>query len=58
MEGRAVLGPFNVDRGQAIASFQRLASLEVEALCVPHGEPVLKEAGEVLRAAAPETDWL
>ncbi|MBQ1019213.1 MBL fold metallo-hydrolase [Micromonospora sp. D93] len=58
MEGRAILGPFNVDRNQAIASFRRLASLEVEALCVPHGEPVLKDAGEVLRAAAPETDWL
>ncbi|WP_444951493.1 MBL fold metallo-hydrolase [Micromonospora ureilytica] len=57
-EGRAILGPFNVDRDQAIASFRRLASLEVEALCVPHGEPVLKDAGEVLRAAAPENDWL
>ncbi|MFG1867276.1 MBL fold metallo-hydrolase [Micromonospora arborensis] len=57
-EGRAILGPFNVDRDQAIASFGRLAALEVEALCVPHGEPVLKGAGAVLRAAAPENDWL
>ncbi|MEU7800433.1 MBL fold metallo-hydrolase [Micromonospora arborensis] len=57
-EGRAILGPFNVDRDQAVASFRRLASLEVEALCVPHGEPVLKGAGEVLRAATPENDWL
>ncbi|MEU7588410.1 MBL fold metallo-hydrolase [Micromonospora sp. NPDC049230] len=56
-EGRAILGPFNVDRDQAIASFRRLASLEVEALCVPHGEPVLRGASEVLRAAAPENDW-
>ncbi|MYW83131.1 MBL fold metallo-hydrolase [Streptomyces sp. SID8369] len=57
-EGRAILGPFNVDREQAIASFRRLASLEVEALCVPHGEPVFKGASEVLRAAAPENDWV
>lgn len=57
-EGRAILGPFNVDREQAIASFRRLASLNVEALCVPHGEPVLKGASEVLRAATPENDWV
>ncbi|WP_326667492.1 MULTISPECIES: MBL fold metallo-hydrolase [unclassified Streptomyces] len=57
-QGRAILGPFNVDRQQAIASFRRLASLEVEALCVPHGEPVLKGASEVLRAATPEKDWV
>lgn len=57
-DGRAILGPFNVDREQAIASFRRLAALDVEALCVPHGEPVLNGAGEVLRAAAPENDWV
>ncbi|MCX4845591.1 MBL fold metallo-hydrolase [Streptomyces sp. NBC_00893] len=57
-EGRAILGPFNVDREQAIASFRRLASLDVEVLCVPHGEPVLKGAREVLRAATPENDWV
>ncbi|MFF8415876.1 MBL fold metallo-hydrolase [Streptomyces sp. NPDC015680] len=57
-EGRAILGPFNVDREQAIASFRRLASLDVEALCVPHGEPVLKGASEELRAATPENDWV
>lgn len=56
-EGRAILGPFNVDREQAVASFRRLAALEVEALCVPHGEPVLRGASEVLRAATPEHDW-
>ncbi|MGC4868915.1 hypothetical protein ACLQ3B_26140 [Micromonospora sp. DT53] len=47
-----------MDRDRAVASFRRLASLEVEALCVPHGEPVLAGAGEVLRATAPENDWL
>ncbi|WCD83725.1 Hydroxyacylglutathione hydrolase [Streptomyces xanthophaeus] len=57
-EGRAILGPFNVDREEAIASFRRLAALEVETVCVPHGEPLMKNAGAVLRAAAPEDDWM
>ncbi|MGW0561585.1 MBL fold metallo-hydrolase [Streptomyces sp. NPDC003016] len=58
MEGRAILGPFNVDREEAIASFRRLAALEVETVCVPHGEPLVEDAGAVLRAAAPEGDWV
>jgi glyoxylase-like metal-dependent hydrolase (beta-lactamase superfamily II) len=57
-QGRAILGPFNVDRSQAVASFRRLAAMEVETLCVPHGEPVLKGAGQALRAATPANDWL
>ncbi|MET9570559.1 MBL fold metallo-hydrolase [Streptomyces virginiae] len=57
-EGRAILGPFNVDREEAIASFRRLAALEVETVCVPHGEPLMKSGGAVLRAAAPESDWV
>ncbi|WP_037959558.1 MBL fold metallo-hydrolase [Streptomyces violens] len=58
-EGRAVLGPFNVDREQAIASFRRLAALErVEVVCVPHGDPITEDATAVLAAATPETDWL
>ncbi|MCX4632972.1 MBL fold metallo-hydrolase [Streptomyces sp. NBC_01443] len=57
-EGRAILGPFNVDREEAIASFRRLAALEVEIVCVPHGEPLMEDAGAVLRAAAPEGDWV
>ena len=55
-EGRSILRPFDVDREQEIGSFRRLASLEAEALCVPHGEPVLKGTREVLRAADPEND--
>ncbi|MEU9233926.1 MBL fold metallo-hydrolase [Streptomyces subrutilus] len=57
-EGRAILGPFNVDRQQAIASFRRLAALDPETICVPHGEPLLQGAGPVLRAATPEADWV
>ncbi len=57
--GRAVLGPFNVDRAGAVASFRRLAALEdVDTVCVPHGEPILTGAREVLAAASPEEDWL
>ncbi|MEE1927579.1 MBL fold metallo-hydrolase [Streptomyces sp. TRM 70351] len=55
---RAVLGPFNVDRKEAVASFRRLAALEVETVCVPHGQPLTRDAGAVLRAAAPEGDWV
>ncbi|WKK23484.1 MBL fold metallo-hydrolase [Streptomyces olivoreticuli] len=57
-EGRAILGPFNVDRKEAIASFRRLAALEVETVCVPHGLPLVKDGGTVLRSAAPEDDWV
>ncbi|MFI9049814.1 MBL fold metallo-hydrolase [Streptomyces sp. NPDC053427] len=55
---RAVLGPFNVDRETAVASFRRLAALEdVDTVCVAHGEPVLGGARAVLGAATPQRDW-
>lgn len=57
-DGRAILGPFNVDREEAVSSFRRLAALRVETVCVPHGDPLVNGAGEALRAAAPERDWL
>ncbi|UQA96052.1 MBL fold metallo-hydrolase [Streptomyces halobius] len=57
--GRAVLGPFNVDREVALASFRRLAALDgLETVCVPHGEPIRTGARDVLAAATPERDWL
>ncbi|WP_424863547.1 MBL fold metallo-hydrolase [Streptomyces sp. MMS24-I29] len=56
--GRAILGPFNLDRQQAIASFRRMAALDVEKVCVPHGLPLLENGGAVLRAATPENDWV
>ncbi|MEV0369546.1 MBL fold metallo-hydrolase [Streptomyces sp. NPDC050636] len=57
--GRAVLGPFNVDREVAIASFRRLAALDgLDTVCVPHGEPIRTGARAVLAAATPEKDWL
>ncbi|MFI5941020.1 MBL fold metallo-hydrolase [Streptomyces uncialis] len=57
-EGRAILGPFNVDRAEAIASFHRLAALDVDIVCVPHGLPLTENGSAALRAAAPENDWL
>jgi glyoxylase-like metal-dependent hydrolase (beta-lactamase superfamily II) len=58
-EGRVVLGPFNVDRAQAVASFRRLAALDdVGTVCVPHGEPLLSDVGRRLREATPEADWI
>lgn len=58
-DGRAVLGPINVDRDVAIASFRRLAALDnVHTVCVPHGEPIRTGARDVLAAATPEKDWL
>jgi glyoxylase-like metal-dependent hydrolase (beta-lactamase superfamily II) len=50
--GRPILGPFNVSRADAIASFRRLAALEPEVACFGHGEPLLSGAGAALRAAA------
>ncbi|MGG2465440.1 MBL fold metallo-hydrolase [Streptomyces sp. RGM 3693] len=55
---RALLGPFNVDRARALASFRRLAALDdVDTVCVPHGVPIRSDARAVLAAATPETDW-
>ncbi|UKY49568.1 MBL fold metallo-hydrolase [Streptomyces inhibens] len=53
-----VLGPFNVDRETAIASFRRLAALDdVDTVCVSHGDPIRGGARAVLAAATPEKDW-
>lgn len=54
----AHLGPFNVDRAQAIASFHRLAALTPKVLCPPHGTPFTSGAAGLLRAATPELDWV
>jgi len=49
---RPILGPFNVDRAGAIASFHRLAALDVDIACFGHGDPLLADAGSSLRRAA------
>ncbi|MFD0023986.1 MBL fold metallo-hydrolase [Streptomyces sp. NPDC058382] len=50
--GRVMLGVFNIDRAQAVASFQRLAALEPATVCFGHGDPVTTGAAAVLRASA------
>jgi glyoxylase-like metal-dependent hydrolase (beta-lactamase superfamily II) len=50
--GRAMMGPFNVDRTAARASFAKIAALDFEVACVGHGDPVTKDASRAVRAAA------
>jgi glyoxylase-like metal-dependent hydrolase (beta-lactamase superfamily II) len=50
-EGRVILGVFNLDRGQTVASFRRLAALDVDVACVGHGEPIVGDASARLRTA-------
>jgi len=50
-DGRVILGPFNVDRDQAIGSFRTLAGLDVDMACFGHGGPVLADASAALREA-------
>ena len=47
-QGTVLLGPFNLDRRQAAASFRMLTALDVDIALVGHGEPV---AGADLRVA-------
>jgi glyoxylase-like metal-dependent hydrolase (beta-lactamase superfamily II) len=47
--GSVMLGTFNQDRARAVASFQRLAALDVETACFGHGEPIVSRAGDRIR---------
>lgn len=51
-DGTVILGVFNVDPGQAVASFRRQADLDAEIACFGHGDPVAGGAAATLRAAA------
>ena len=50
--GTVMLGTFNQDRAQTVASFRRLAALDIEAACFGHGEPITSDAGDRIREAA------
>lgn len=50
--GTLMLGTFNQDRARAVASFRRLAALDVETVCFGHGEPIVSGAGARLREVA------
>lgn len=50
--GTVMLGTFNQDRTQTVASFQRLATLDVDIACFGHGEPITTAAGARIRETA------
>ncbi|GGT15325.1 MULTISPECIES: MBL fold metallo-hydrolase [Streptomyces] len=50
--GQVMLGVFNTDRGQAQASFRRLAALEPAVACFGHGDPLTGNTAAALLAAA------
>jgi glyoxylase-like metal-dependent hydrolase (beta-lactamase superfamily II) len=50
--GSVMLGTFNQDRRRTVASFQRLAGLDVETACFGHGEPISSRAGARIREVA------
>lgn len=49
---QVILGVFNIDRAQAVASFRRLAALEAATVCFGHGDPLTDDAAAVMRASA------
>lgn len=51
-EGEVMLGVFNLDRAAAIASFCRIADLDVDTACFGHGEPLTENAASRLRQVA------
>jgi glyoxylase-like metal-dependent hydrolase (beta-lactamase superfamily II) len=53
-EGAVILGPFNVDRDRAAASFRRLGERagEADTICFGHGAPLDGAAARALRDAA------
>ncbi|MGZ5378965.1 MAG: MBL fold metallo-hydrolase, partial [Mycobacterium sp.] len=50
--GTVMLGTFNQDRAQTVASFKRLAELDVETACFGHGEPITAAARTRIRDTA------
>ncbi|BBY42924.1 MBL fold metallo-hydrolase [Mycolicibacterium celeriflavum] len=50
--GTVMLGTFNQDRARTVASFRRLAALDVDTACFGHGEPIVSDAGARLREVA------
>ncbi|KUI40559.1 MBL fold metallo-hydrolase [Mycobacterium sp. GA-1199] len=50
--GTLMLGTFNQDRVRTVASFRRLAALDIDTACFGHGEPITSGAGARLREVA------
>jgi glyoxylase-like metal-dependent hydrolase (beta-lactamase superfamily II) len=47
-----ILGPFNIDRTQAIESVRRQAGLEFDIACFGHGDPLIGGAARRIQALA------
>ncbi|RPF29354.1 glyoxylase-like metal-dependent hydrolase (beta-lactamase superfamily II) [Streptomyces sp. Ag109_G2-6] len=50
--GQVMLGVFNTDRAEAIASFRRLAALSPSVACFGHGDPRTQDTARELKEAA------
>jgi glyoxylase-like metal-dependent hydrolase (beta-lactamase superfamily II) len=50
--GSVMLGTFNQDKARTVASFQRLARLDIDTACFGHGEPIASRAGSRIREIA------
>ncbi|HKP43597.1 MBL fold metallo-hydrolase [Mycobacterium sp.] len=50
--GTVMLGTFNQDRAQTVASLQRLGDRGVETACFGHGEPISSQARARIREVA------
>jgi glyoxylase-like metal-dependent hydrolase (beta-lactamase superfamily II) len=51
-QGQIVLGPFDNDRPTARQSFRKLADINVDAVCFGHGQPLVGDETNKLKAAA------
>ncbi|MGI5452492.1 MBL fold metallo-hydrolase [Streptomyces sp. CA-249302] len=52
VDGKVMLGVFNLDRTQAVTSFHRLAELDTDVACFGHGDPVVGKASAAIRRSA------
>ena len=52
LEDRLIMGMFNLDRPQAIASFRKIAALDFDIACLGHGKPLDKDASLAFRKIA------
>jgi glyoxylase-like metal-dependent hydrolase (beta-lactamase superfamily II) len=50
--GEVMLGVFNVDRAQALATMRRLASLAPSVACFGHGDPLTEDTATLLLTAS------
>ena len=57
-DGQVVLGVFNIDPAQAVASFQKLIGLNPQIVCFGHGEPLIENATSLLEEAALRNSFL